>query len=106
MPCKEQMIKYLDLKDTSAIKTNAVNTLILKNKKLNGYNTDYYAAQILLRKIKLKKKDKVLLLGNGGVSRTIFECLKKVKISTIYLCSRNKKKYKNWVKTKNSEILN
>ena len=47
MPFKEQMIKYLDLKDISAIKTNAVNTLILKKKKLKGYNTDYYAAQNL-----------------------------------------------------------
>ena len=106
MPFKEQIIKYLDLKDISVLKTNAVNTLIFKNKKLKGYNTDYYAANILLKKVKLKKIDKVLVLGNGGVSKTIFECLKKIKISKIYLCSRNKKKYKNWVKTNNSEILN
>jgi len=106
MPFKEQIVKYLDLKDLSVIKTNAVNTIIQKDKKLKGYNTDYYAAKVLLKKIQLKKTDKVLLLGNGGVARSIFECLKKIKISKIYLCSRDKKKYKNWTKTNNSEILN
>ena len=62
MPFKEKIIKFLDLKDRSTIKTNVANTLICKKGIIKGYNTDYYA----IKKIKLSKYDSILLLGNGG----------------------------------------
>ena len=106
MPFKEKIVKFLDTKDSSTIKTNAANTLVCKNGLIKGYNTDYYAAQKIIKKINLKKNDTILLLGNGGVSRTIYEYIKKIKVKKIYLCARNISKYKNWKKTKNSLIVN
>ena len=106
MPFKEKIVKFLDIKDASTIKTNAANTLVCKNGVIKGYNTDYYATKIIIKKINLKKNDTILLLGNGGVSRTIYEYIKKTKVKKIYLCARNVSKFKNWEKTNNSEILN
>lgn len=106
MPFKEKIIKFLDLKDVSTIKTNAANTLVCKNGIIKGYNTDYYAIKKIIKKIKLDRNDKILLLGNGGVARTIYEYIKKIKVKKIYLCSRNISKFNNWEKNKNSEIIN
>jgi shikimate dehydrogenase len=106
MPFKEKIIKFLDIKDLSTIKTNAANTLVCKNGIIKGYNTDYYATKVMINKINLKKEDTILLLGNGGVSKTIYEYIKKIKVKNIYLCARNNSKFKNWKMTKNSIILN
>ena len=105
MPFKERIVKFLDVRDESTIITNAANTLLCKKGKIIGFNTDYYAGQIILKKINLKKNDTILLLGNGGVSRSIYEYIKKIEIKKVYLCSRNNSKYKNWKKTKNSIII-
>jgi shikimate dehydrogenase len=105
MPFKEEIIKYLDKKDLSTIKTKAANTLVCKNGKIKGFNTDYYAINKIMKKINLKKDDSILLLGSGGVSRTIYENIKRTKLKTIYICARNTKKFKDWKKTKNSKII-
>tara|TARA_B100000787_G_scaffold147066_1_gene117900 strand:- start:877 stop:1683 length:807 start_codon:yes stop_codon:yes gene_type:complete len=106
MPFKEKIIKFLDIKDASTIKTKAANTLVCKNGIIKGYNTDYYATKIIIKKINLKKNDTILLLGNGGVSRTIYEYLKKIKVKKIYLCARDISKFNDWKKNKNSVIFN
>ena len=105
MPFKQEILKYLDKKHSSAAKTNAANTLVYKNGKVIGFNTDFYAIKKIMRKIRLRKDDTILLLGNGGVSRTIYEHIKSIKLKNIYLCARNLSKFKKWNKTKNSKII-
>jgi len=71
IPFKREIIKYLDRVDPIAKKIGAVNTVIKKNKKLIGYNTDITGAiKAIESKIKIKNK-KVLMLGAGGVARAI-----------------------------------
>ena len=41
MPFKERVINNLDKQDNSVKKTNSCNTIIFKNKKITGYNTDF-----------------------------------------------------------------
>lgn len=67
MPYKKSIVPLLDEVDGIAEKTGAVNTVLNKNGKLIGYNTDYYGMKYALEaaKITLKGKD-VLVLGNGG----------------------------------------
>ena len=55
MPFKEKIVKFLDVKDESTIKTNAANTLVCKNGTIKGFNTDYYAAKVMIKKLTLKK---------------------------------------------------
>lgn len=67
MPYKKSIVPLLDEVDGIAEKTGAVNTVLNKNGKLIGYNTDYYGMKDALEaaKITLKGKD-VLILGSGG----------------------------------------
>ncbi len=71
IPYKEAVIPYLDYIDDSAKKIGAVNTVVNKNGKLYGYNTDYSGMKALILKIGLEIKDKkVLIIGTGGTSKT------------------------------------
>lgn len=67
IPYKKSIVPLLDEVDGIAEKTGAVNTVLNKNGKLIGYNTDYYGMKYALEaaKITLKGK-KVLILGSGG----------------------------------------
>ncbi len=85
MQFKEKIVKFLDLKDLSTIKTNAANTLVCKNGKIKGYNTNYYAIKKMIKKINLKKSDTILLLGNGDVAKTIYEYINNYKSNKIFV---------------------
>lgn len=73
IPYKQTVMPYLYEIDAKAQKIGAVNTVVNKDGKLYGYNTDYYGLSALIKKagIDLKNK-KVLILGNGGTSKTAF----------------------------------
>lgn len=71
IPYKQTVIPYLDSISDIARKIGAVNTIVNKNGKLYGYNTDYYGMKSLIEKIGIEIKDKkVLILGTGGTSKT------------------------------------
>lgn len=76
IPHKEAMLALVDELDASALTYGAVNTVAKKGNKLVGYSTDAegFSAALALESIPLSGK--VLILGCGGVSRTIAtECL-------------------------------
>ena len=67
MPYKKSIVPLLDEVDGIAEKTGAVNTVLNKNGKLVGYNTDYYGMKYALEAAKITLKGKnVLILGSGG----------------------------------------
>ena len=72
IPYKQAVIPYLEKMDQAARKIGAVNTIVNRNGKLYGYNTDYYGFRYMVEThgISLKGK-KVLVLGNGGASQAI-----------------------------------
>lgn len=74
IPYKQAVIPYLEEMDQAARKIGAVNTIVNRNGKLYGYNTDYYGFRYMVEThgISLKGK-KVLVLGNGGASQAIQE---------------------------------
>ena len=71
IPYKETVIPYLDEIDEAAKKIGAVNTIVNKNGKLYGYNTDFFGMCELIFKngVQINEK-KVLILGTGGTSQT------------------------------------
>ncbi len=77
IPYKEVVIKYLDFVDDRAEAIGAVNTVVNKDGKLYGYNTDYFGLKTLLDSngFDLKGK-KVLILGTGGTSKTAYAVCK------------------------------
>lgn len=77
LPYKESVIPYLDEVDELAEKCHSVNTIINRRGYLTGYNTDYYGFKETLKYYNINPKEKnVLLLGNGGVSKTCEVVLK------------------------------
>ena len=72
MPHKSTVLNYLDRTDLSAQIVNSVNTVLNKESKLFGFNTDGVGALKALREYGVELKGrKVLLLGAGGAARAI-----------------------------------
>ena len=71
IPYKRDVIPYLDAISPSAAEIGAVNTIVNRDGKLSGYNTDMLGMEALLRRIGLDLTGKtVLILGTGGTSHT------------------------------------
>ena len=71
IPYKADVIPYLDYVDLSAEKIGAVNTVVNRDGKLYGYNTDFGGMKALIENAGFDLKDKkVLILGSGGTSKT------------------------------------
>lgn len=70
MPHKEKIINYLDEVEAMALKIASVNTIINNHGKLFGYNTDLIGIRWALNGVDIKNRN-VLLLGAGGVARTV-----------------------------------
>jgi len=65
------VIPYLDSVSEVAERIGAVNTIVNRDGKLYGYNTDYYGMKALIEKVGLQiNGKKVLILGTGGTSKT------------------------------------
>ena len=89
IPYKQAVIPYLDEIDVSAKEIGAVNTIVNRNGRLYGYNTDYYGMRALAEKIGVSLCEKnVLILGTGGTSRTAVAVAKSLCAKEIYTVSR------------------
>ena len=90
IPYKKQIIPYLDYIDSSAKKIGAVNTVVLKNGKKYGYNTDYMGFKSLLEQNRIDIKDKnILILGTGGTKNTAQAVLEDMGAKRVRVVSRN-----------------
>ena len=93
VPFKRIVIPYLDKLSLEAEQTQSVNTIILNNGKLVGYNTDISGFTKAIKNLNFNTLGKkVLILGAGGVVPSIIFALKKMNVSQIIVCNRTKKK--------------
>ncbi|MCR5461513.1 MAG: shikimate dehydrogenase [bacterium] len=89
IPYKKSVLPYLDFISDEAKKIGCVNTIVNKDGKLYGYNTDYYGLKLLIKKQNVNLENKnVLVLGTGGTSLTAKAVLKDLNVSNIYQASR------------------
>ena len=71
IPYKQAVIPYLSWISETAAEVGAVNTIVNRNGRLYGYNTDFDGLSALIRRTGLILAGKrVLILGTGGTSRT------------------------------------
>lgn len=92
IPYKETVIPYLDYISPNAALIGAVNTVVNRDGKLYGYNTDFDGMKALILKLGLDLTNKkVLILGTGGTSKTAKAVCQCLKARQIYLVSRNQK---------------
>ena len=71
IPFKEEIIPLIDEMDPRAEAIGAVNTVVNRDGRLTGYNTDWLGAVAALRAKTDLKGQHVLILGAGGASRAI-----------------------------------
>ena len=103
-PHKIKVIDYLDELDPSAEKIGAVNTILNKNEKLIGYNTDYNGARrAILNNYNISEK-KVLMLGAGGAARAIGYAVKDIG-GKLIISNRDPEKAKGLAKKLDAEFL-
>ncbi|MBE6780281.1 MAG: shikimate 5-dehydrogenase [Ruminococcaceae bacterium] len=89
IPYKEAVIPYLDEISAEAKSIGAVNTIVNKNGKLYGYNTDFYGLKGLIEYNNIEIKNKiVLILGSGGTSKTANAVCKSLGAKEIFIASR------------------
>ena len=92
IPYKQDVIPYLDWISDEAKAINAVNTIVNKNGKLYGYNTDFYGLKALIERENVSLKDKkIAILGSGGTSNTAFAVSNFLEAQTVFKVSRSKK---------------
>lgn len=70
MPFKEKILSYLDEASVEVKTLKAANTVICKQGKLYGYNTDIDGIKYALRARTLSNKN-ILIIGAGGAARAL-----------------------------------
>lgn len=87
IPYKQSVMPYLDFIDEAARKIGAVNTIVNREGKLYGYNTDFGGMKMLIEKQDFSYEgSKVVILGSGGTAKTaqaVAENLGAVEIITV-----------------------
>ncbi len=113
IPYKTEILKYLDEIDLDAESCGAVNTVVKKNNKLIGYNTDIFGfdKSVQFHNIKLNgAKTKVCVWGFGGAAKAIvFYLLKNDVDITVAIrnWSEEQKEYiKNFFVQSNKKTIN
>ena len=90
IPYKEMVIPYLDVIEPAAADMKAVNTIVQKDGRLYGYNTDYLGFIYTLRQNQIDPAGKkCIVLGNGGGSKAIIAALKAMNAGEIIIVNRS-----------------
>ncbi len=92
IPYKQAVIPYLSQVEETAAAIGAVNTVVNRDGRLFGYNTDFGGMADLIRRtgIDLQGK-KVLILGTGGTSKTALAVAKQLGAASVWRVSRSPK---------------
>jgi len=90
LPHKQTVLSFLDELDTTAAKIGAVNTVVVEEGRLIGYNTD---ARGLSRSLETAgiaiANGKAFMLGAGGAARAVIFALLQANVGQILVCNRS-----------------
>lgn len=109
IPYKKDVMKYCDEIAPEASRIGAVNTLVRRNGKIYGYNTDYFGFRKTIESTGVAVAGtKCIVLGSGGASATAVTVLKDLKAREVIVVSRDGKTgcdYEGLLNHKDAEIL-
>ena len=107
IPYKVDAMKFCDEISPEAMAIGSVNTIVNRNGKVYGYNTDKFGFCHMLKQggIDVNGK-KVLVLGSGGASKTACFCVKELGAKSLFVISRSgEDNYDNLEKHYDAEII-
>ena len=110
IPYKLDVIPFLDEVSREAKTIGAVNTIAKVGGRLKGFNTDYIGFQRTVHKIHADVKgERAVVLGHGGASRAIIQCLYDEGAKEIAIASRHPQDvdadFLSFVKERRGEIV-
>jgi len=82
IPYKEKVLPYLNFKSFGVREIGAANTVVIKDGKLKGFNTDFAGFSRHLKELKVKPK-KAAIIGAGGAARAVCFALGKIKVEEL-----------------------
>ena len=91
IPYKKAILPFLDDLDEVAKEIGAVNTIVFKNGKLKGYNTDAFGFHQSIKPFFKSQHERALILGTGGASKAVEYVLKQYGVEVMF-ASRNDSK--------------
>lgn len=95
VPHKTDCMRFLDEIDEVALKIGAVNTIINRDGKLYGYNTDYIGVKEAFKRNGINPEGMtVLMIGSGGAGRAVAFALCEMGIRSIFITGIIKKEMK------------
>ena len=96
IPYKKTVIPYLDFLSPEAKRLGAVNTILRREGKLIGHNTDYFGFRYLVEKSGLHVAGKkALVLGSGGASNTASAVLEELGARVVVISRTGENNYQN-----------
>ena len=96
IPYKKEVIPFLDELSTAAARLGAVNTIVRRDGKLIGHNTDYFGFRWLVQESGLQVAGKkALVLGSGGASNTAAAVLQELGATVIVISRSGENNYGN-----------
>ncbi len=92
IPYKQAVMPYLDEIDPLAQTIGAVNTVVNRNGRLIGYNTDAFGMEYMVKSAGIDPKGKkVLIGGTGGTSLTAMAVMEAMGAGVVHRLSRGEK---------------
>ena len=96
VPYKKSVIPYLDELTPKAQKLGAVNTIVRRDGRLIGHNTDYFGFETMVRSSGLDVSGKkALVLGSGGASNTAVAVLEELGAKVVIISRSGENNYGN-----------
>ena len=96
VPYKKAVIPYLDELTPTAARLGAVNTVVRRDGRLIGHNTDYFGFLTMVRSSGLEVAGKkVLVLGSGGASNTAVAVLNELGARVVVISRSGENNYGN-----------
>lgn len=107
IPYKIDVMKYCDDISEQARAIGAVNTVVRRNRRIYGYNTDYFGLKACLERHGIDCLDKkVLVLGSGGTSRVARCVARDSGAHSVTVISRSgEDNYENLEKHRDADVI-
>ncbi len=106
IPYKELAYSLCDVVCDDAREAGSVNTIVYRNGKICGYNTDIYGFEYMLKSSGIDISGKnVLILGSGGTSKTVKTVARRHNARATVVSRSGEVNYDNVYDMQNTEII-
>lgn len=106
IPYKKTAALRCDVLSEAAKSLGSANTLIRRNGKIYGYNTDFFGFNSMVAKSGINVKGKkALVLGSGGASVTVCAVLKELGANVVVISRNGENNYFNLSRHSDADVI-